>query len=199
MDARTVNTAGESTLSEKILLTAYQLDEQQRSPFSAETLVVAAWLNFPHAFGLQGYSDLHPDSNKVLSSVVGEKGLARRGWLSKRGPKLYALTHDGKQVVHRLQHGAEAASTSGEPRVEMPTTEKEYLARGRAEALLHVLRKRFPPAVPADVEQVIWATRDLEQFGRWLDDAVTVRSMSEFRRATGLVTRGDRVAGKPQG
>ncbi len=30
---------------------------------------------------------------------MGEKGLARRGWLVKMGQKMYALTRDGRQVV----------------------------------------------------------------------------------------------------
>ncbi len=33
---------------------------------------------------------------------MGEKGLARRGWLVKMGQKLYALTRDGRQVVRRV-------------------------------------------------------------------------------------------------
>ena len=36
---------------------------------------------------------------------MGEKGLARRGWLVKMGQKLYALTRDGRQVVRRLLPG----------------------------------------------------------------------------------------------
>ncbi len=33
---------------------------------------------------------------------MGEKGLARRGWLVKMGQKMYALTRDGRQVVRRV-------------------------------------------------------------------------------------------------
>jgi hypothetical protein len=33
---------------------------------------------------------------------MGEKGLARRGWLMKMGQKLYSLTREGRQVVRRL-------------------------------------------------------------------------------------------------
>jgi hypothetical protein len=33
---------------------------------------------------------------------MGEKGLARRGWLVKMGQKLYALTRDGRAVVRRV-------------------------------------------------------------------------------------------------
>jgi hypothetical protein len=97
----------ECTVPEKILLAAFQLEEQGQSPFSAEALIVAAWQKFPKAFGLKGYADQYPDSNKVLSCIMGERGLARRGWLVKMGQKLYALTRDGRLVVQRMQQGEE--------------------------------------------------------------------------------------------
>lgn len=99
----------EFTVPEKILLAADSLDKEGQSPFSAEALIVASWQKFPKTFGLKGYTDLYPDSNKILSSIMGEKGLARRGWLVKMGQKLYALTRDGRQVVRRvtLQEGEE--------------------------------------------------------------------------------------------
>src|ERR1700689_3173266 len=102
-----VNIVADCTVPEKILLAAFQLEEQGQSPFSAEALVVAAWQKFPRTFGLKGYSDLYPDSNKVLTSIMGEKGLARRGWLVKMGQKLYNLTRDGREVVRTLLAGEE--------------------------------------------------------------------------------------------
>jgi hypothetical protein len=107
----------ECTVPEKILLAAHQLEEQGQSPFSAEALVVAAWQKFPRTFGLKGYTDTYPDSNKVLSSIMGERGLTRRGWLSKMGQKLYALTREGNQVVFRLQAGDEAPPAAGSVRI----------------------------------------------------------------------------------
>jgi hypothetical protein len=103
-----VNIIAECTVPEKILLAAYQLEEAGQAPFSAEALIVASWQKFPKTFGLKGYADLYPDSNKVLTSIMGEKGLARRGWLAKMGQKLYSLTREGKQVVRRLQQDGEA-------------------------------------------------------------------------------------------
>jgi len=102
---RVVNTIAECTVPEKILLAAYHLEEQGHSPFSAESLIVAAWQKYPKTFGLRGYTDQYPDSNKVLSSIMGERGLTRRGWLAKMGQKLYALTRDGRHVVQRLLKG----------------------------------------------------------------------------------------------
>jgi hypothetical protein len=100
-----VNAIAECTVPEKILLAAHGLEEAGQQPFSAEALIVAAWQKYPHTFGLKGYDDQYPDSNKVLASIMGEKGLARRGWLVKMGQKLYSLTRDGRQVVRRLTQG----------------------------------------------------------------------------------------------
>ncbi len=97
-----MNAVTECTLPEKILLAAFGLEEQGQSPFTAEALTVAAWRKYPQTFGLKGFEDQHPDSNKILASIMGEKGLARRGWLHKAGQKLYTLTRDGKQAVRRL-------------------------------------------------------------------------------------------------
>jgi hypothetical protein len=109
-----VTTIAECTVPEKILLAASELEEKGESPFSAEALIVASWQKFPRAFGLKGFSDQYPDSNKVLASIMGEKGLARRGWLVKMGQKLYALTREGKQVVRRLMSdGSEPSDMSG--------------------------------------------------------------------------------------
>src|SRR5580692_4285000 len=99
-----VDTVVECTVPEKILIAASELEQHGQSPFSAEALIVASWQKFPRTFGLKGYADQYPDSNKVLTSIMGEKGLAKRGWLVKMGQKLYALTRDGRQVVRRLMH-----------------------------------------------------------------------------------------------
>jgi hypothetical protein len=98
-----MNTITECTLPEKILLAAFQLEEGGQSPFSAEALIVSAWQQYPRTFGLKGYAEQYPDANKVLASIMGEKGLARKGWLVKMGQKLYALTREGRQMVRRLR------------------------------------------------------------------------------------------------
>jgi hypothetical protein len=97
-----ITNVAEFTVPEKILLAADQLEKQGQSPFSAEALVVAAWQQFPRTFGLKGYADQYPDSNKVLSSIMGVKGLANRGWLVKMGQKLYVLTREGRTILRRL-------------------------------------------------------------------------------------------------
>ena len=89
-------------MPEKILLAAETLEKQGQSPFTAEMLIVSSWQKFPSTFGLKGFAEKYPDSNKILSSIMGEKGLARRGWLVKMGQKLYAMTREGRNVVRRV-------------------------------------------------------------------------------------------------
>jgi hypothetical protein len=117
----------ECTVPEKILVAAHELEQQGQSPFSAEALIVASWQKFPRTFGLKGYTDRYPDSNKVLSSIMGERGLTRRGWLSKMGQKLYALTREGRQVVLRLQEGGEPPPAEAPVRI-LRDMEKHLLA-----------------------------------------------------------------------
>jgi hypothetical protein len=125
-----VNTITECTVPEKILLAAFQLEEQGQSPFSAEALIVAVWQKYPRTFGLKGYDEQYPDSNKVLASIMGEKGLTRRGWLSKPGQKLYALTHDGRRVVRRLLHGDDQPESIRKDRPVRLSKEHDKLLQG---------------------------------------------------------------------
>jgi hypothetical protein len=113
-----------------ILLAAKKLEEQGQTPFSAEDLVVMSWKEFPQPFGLKGYTDQFPDSNRVLSSIMGEKGLARKGWLVKMGQKLYTLSPEGHKVIRRL--------LSGEPPPEEEAT-VQRLPREQEKVLLTFL------------------------------------------------------------
>jgi hypothetical protein len=47
--------------------------------------------------------------------------------------------------------------------------------------LLHVLRKRFPPEVPADLAEIIQQTQDLAILSRWFDAALDAPSLEAFR------------------
>jgi hypothetical protein len=123
-----VNHLRNCTLPEKILLAAAALEEQGQTPFSAEALIVNAWRQYPQAFGLKGFEELYPDSNKVLAGIMGEKGLPRRGWMTKVGQKLYSLTRDGRQVVRKLQQGEETPPlTARRSTVEPLTREQDLL------------------------------------------------------------------------
>lgn len=121
----------EFTVPEKILLAAYQLEEMGQAPFSAEALIVTSWQKYPQTFGLKGYAEQYPDSNKVLASIMGEKGLARRGWLVKVGQKLYEMTREGRNVVRRLRQDGDVP--------EEPTPTDRVQISKEQERLLHRL------------------------------------------------------------
>lgn len=98
----------ELTVSQKIILAAYHLEEQGNSPFSAEALIVASWTESPKTFGLKGFVEKYPDANRVLACIMGERGLARRGWLVKMGQKLYTLSRQGREEAKRVLAGDES-------------------------------------------------------------------------------------------
>lgn len=92
------------TVPEKLLIAA--LEARKRSAtFTAEDLVVEAWRLYPDTFGLSGYSDKYPDSNRVLTNIMGTKGMRGKGWLRKVGEKQYRLTSaglsDGEALIQR--------------------------------------------------------------------------------------------------
>jgi len=88
----------ELTVPERILSCAAELD-RERGTFTAEDLVVRCWERFPDTFGLQGYADKHPDSNRILTNIMGTKGLRGKGWLRKVAEKQYRLTEVGRQAI----------------------------------------------------------------------------------------------------
>jgi hypothetical protein len=124
-----VNHLADCTLPEKILLAASVLEDQGLSPFSAEALIVSAWKKYPRTFGLKGYEDHYPDSNKVLAGIMGEKGLPGRGWMVKVGQKQYALTRDGRQVVRKLLQGEEVPPLTARRTRPQLTREQDLLVQ----------------------------------------------------------------------
>ncbi len=90
------------TIVEKILLAAYDLENDGETPFTAERLIVEAWRNDKGAFGLQGYSDDFPDSNRVLTKITGSEGLKGKGWIEKVREKQYRLTALGQKAARSL-------------------------------------------------------------------------------------------------
>ena len=86
------------TVDEKILECALALDVE-KGTFNAEDLVVRCWERFPDTFGLQGYADRYPDSNRILKKIMGGEGLRGKGWLRKVGEKKYRVTEVARQTV----------------------------------------------------------------------------------------------------
>ena len=51
----------------------------------------------------------------------------------------------------------------------------------KRDAMLKVLRRHFPPEVPADLTQIIQQQTDLDALERWFDAALTALSLEAFR------------------
>jgi hypothetical protein len=139
-----VNTILELTLPEKILLAAAALDEAGQSPFSAEALIVSAWQKYPRTFGLKGYAEQYPDSNKVLTAIMGTKGLAHRGWLSKVGQKLYELSREGRHMVKRLNEGEELPPVAVSGKVKLSPDQETLLQTLLASSAVELYREGRP-------------------------------------------------------
>jgi hypothetical protein len=118
-----------------ILLAAHKLEDHGQSPFSAEDLIVSAWKEFPRPFGLKGYADQYPDSNRVLSAIMGERGLTRKGWLAKMGQKMYSLSKEGQRVVKRVLEGEADDEEEALP----PTPPPSKVSRDQERLLLSML------------------------------------------------------------
>ncbi len=91
------------TIAEKILQAAMAISGESQT-FTAEDLIVSAWRLYPDVFGLQGYADKHPDSNKVLTNIMGTKGLREKKWIRKVGEKKYRITEAGKEAYRAMSN-----------------------------------------------------------------------------------------------
>jgi len=108
------------TVQDKLVLAAYRLESDGRSPFTAEDLVVTAWRDYPDTFGLAGYQTpegtlMYPDSNRVFAEIMGSKPVRKRGLLTKVGQKMYKLTEAGTHHATLLAQSTrkETAQKSG--------------------------------------------------------------------------------------
>lgn len=115
----------ELTVTQKVIMAAHDLEKNGQSPFSAEALIVACWKGSPKTFGLKGFADQYPDSNRVLSVIMGERGLARQGWLTKVGTKLYTLSDRGRKEAERIHRGDEAPPRAKPERTRLSTKKSD--------------------------------------------------------------------------
>ena len=97
------------TVLEKLLMGALEA-RKRSSTFTAEDLVAVAWQLYPDTFGLSGYANKYPDSNRVLINIMGTKGMRGKGWLRKVGEKQYRLSSaglaDGELLLKKHGTGA---------------------------------------------------------------------------------------------
>jgi hypothetical protein len=122
----------ELTTLKKVLIAAAMLDGDQQT-FTAEDVIVRAWQSFPESFGLNGYRDKHPDSNRVLAKLMGSVGLCARGWLEQTSTKTYRLTNAGRKMARSLgfvpgvPFGAERRVTNADKPREKSHTQIEHV------------------------------------------------------------------------
>lgn len=114
------------TNAEKILLASIKLRQEEGEPFTAEDLVVWSWEEYRDTFGLAGYTDAYPDSNRILTNIMGSKGLRGKSWLRKVGQKKYKVTSKGLREAKRLaeKRGDEQVESELRGELDRESTEK---------------------------------------------------------------------------
>jgi hypothetical protein len=154
----------ELTTLKKVLIAAAMLDGDQQV-FTAEDVIVKAWRSFPESFGLSGYREEHPDSNRVLAKLMGSLGLCGRGWLEQTNTKTYRLTNAGRKMAKSLgwtpgvPFGAQSATKPVAPVVVVKEPVERAVVPAASAAKEAVLRavaepaERLAPAVARAVEK----------------------------------------------
>lgn len=85
---------------QKLLIAASKI---KKDTFTSEELVVNAWENYKLDFGLEGFTDKYPNSNKVYTLLMGRASIIEKeNWLEKVGQKKLSLTSEGKQQINKL-------------------------------------------------------------------------------------------------
>ena len=89
--------------ADRILLAMHRQSVGGVEEVTAPELIVCAWEfdeESKKALGLDHFN--HPDSNKVLSYVMGSGGLVKRGYMIKVRQKVYKLSDKGIQAAQSL-------------------------------------------------------------------------------------------------
>jgi len=169
--------------------------------FTAEDLVVAAWRQFPGAFGLRGYLNqsgdpIYPDSNRVFAEIMGTKPGRSRGWIEKVGNKTYRLTEAGRRRVEELQ-GAESPRRAAIDRRSLD--EYRRLLGSRA---IHKFRNGLQERVTFHDACAFWGlsprsnAKDLAARVNALE--ALMRTLEEVEDDSYFVRRGPDIQGKEQ-
>lgn len=87
---------------QKILIAAHNLYEKQ-SNFSAEDLCVKTWELYENDFGLEGFTNQHPNSNKVYTNIMGKNSIVQKEmWLKIVSKKTYTISLSGFDELKRI-------------------------------------------------------------------------------------------------
>jgi hypothetical protein len=96
------------TLAQKVLLAALKCaDAAADKSFTAEALSVQAWTMDRNAFGLRGFENQYPDSNKLFKSIDSKGGLVAKALITKIGDRTFKLTAAGVAQANALQPASE--------------------------------------------------------------------------------------------
>ncbi len=91
------------SIRDKVLLAALRCcDGNTEQPFTAEQLIVTAWEMDRSAFGLRGFEDKFPDSNKLYTNTDGKDGLVAKGYFVKAGERMFRLSPAGLATATAL-------------------------------------------------------------------------------------------------
>lgn len=183
--------ATEFTLSEMILIAAHKLQTQGQTQFSAEELTVTSWKEFPDSFGLKGFVKVYPDSNRVLASIMGERGLVRRGWLMKTGQKSYSLSSEGLRMVRKMVEG-DAFVDDTPPPARLPRDQERLLSNMLDSVVRQKVEKERGYDLSFSDALRFWGAENLH--GRALDDHLH-KVEQALEQAEELVRQGNTVVG----
>ena len=96
------------TLAQKVLLAALKCaDGVTDKSFTAEALSVQAWKMDRNAFGLRGFENEYPDSNKLFKSIDSKGGLVARALIAKVGDRTFKVTAAGLAQAAALEPAEE--------------------------------------------------------------------------------------------
>lgn len=88
------------TMRETILVAVWEW--MGTTPLAVAEIVLLAWRMNPEMFGLKGYEEKHPDTNKVLAKLSGKGNLSAWGWMERTAPAVWRVTEKGWSEAQRL-------------------------------------------------------------------------------------------------
>lgn len=95
--------SNELTLNDRILLSALEISSGDLNKlFTVEELLVKTWESNKQAFGLRGYEESHPDSNKIFTKIDGKDGLVAKGLFTAKGERILSFNELGLSQALRL-------------------------------------------------------------------------------------------------
>ncbi len=111
-------------LKDQVLLAAVQLtDADCNRDFTMEDLAVCAWKNDKGAWGLRGYEEEYPDSDKMQKEIGSrggdQKGIVDRGLFKRVGRRVYRLTAAGLAAAAALKPSDQVSQEKADRELEM--------------------------------------------------------------------------------